>query len=64
MTNLELLSNKMESILHWAKELNEMKIQIDSNGICPNRDDLFWIAYVLKNRSEEIKTILKEEEFN
>jgi hypothetical protein len=54
----------MDSILHWAKELNEMKIQIDNNGVCPNRDDLFWIAYVLQNRSEEIKTILKEEEFN
>jgi len=64
MTNKELLSNKIDSILYWAKELKEMKTQIDENGVYPSRDDLFWIAYVMQSRGDEIKIIIKEDEFN
>ena len=68
MTNKQLLADKIDSILYWAEELKALQDEAEKNGAEPNyadyADDISWISYVMINRGNEIREILKESEFN
>jgi hypothetical protein len=57
------LFNQIDSLLYWAETMKEMFDDIqDSEGL-PDYNEISWTAWLIKQRADSIREILKDDEF-
>lgn len=63
MTSKQHLVNQIDSLLYWAETMKEMYTEIEDSEGTPDYDEISWIAYLMKQRAESVREILKGDEF-
>ena len=63
MTSKQHLVNQIDSLLYWAETMKELYTEIEDSDGTPDYDEISWIAWLMKQRAESVREILKGDEF-
>lgn len=63
MTSKQHLINQIDSLLYWAETMKELYTEIEDSEGTPDYNEISWIAYLMKQRADSVREILRGDEF-
>jgi hypothetical protein len=63
MTSKQHLVNQIDSLLYWAETMKELYTEIEDSEGTPDYNEISWTAWLIKQRADSIREILKDDEF-
>jgi hypothetical protein len=63
MTSKENLANQIDSLLYWAETMKELYAELKDSEGTPDYDEISWIAWLMKQRAESVRELLRGDEF-
>lgn len=63
MTSKQHLVNQIDSLLYWAETMKELYTEIEDSEGTPDYNEISWIAYLMKQRADSVREILRGDEF-
>ena len=63
MTSKQHLVNQIDSLLYWAETMKELYTEIEDSECTPDYNEISWIAYLMKQRADSVREILRGDEF-
>jgi hypothetical protein len=63
MTSKQHLVNQIDSLLYWAETMKELYTEIEDSEGTPDYNEISWIAWLMKQRADSVREILRGDEF-
>lgn len=63
MESKQNLANQIDSLLYWAETMKELYAELKDSESTPDYDEISWIAWLMKQRAESVRELLRGDEF-